>query len=249
LAHEHAAIASRYSRVASAWASHLAASHEAILNGANRCSARRCAFVIGAGDCRDVPVDELARTFELTVLADIVVSSAALGFARRHSGRVACWPWDATGALAELASRRETISADEMFSLFENAKPVSLPGEEPDLVISANCLSQLGLIPTASLRAVKKNHALAQQCANAAARSHLRWLAQRRDVRVLIGDIARLDIAPDGRVLKREDLTNDLDLRPPDRAWRWNLAPIPELSRTFHRVHEVGAWIDNSMKS
>ena len=70
------------------------------------------------------------------------------------------------------------------------------------------------------------------------------WLAARVGVRVLVADVARLDLAPDGHVLKRENLLGRFGLRTPDRAWRWDLAPIPERSRDFHRVHEVGAWFD-----
>ncbi len=246
LAGELTAISLRHARVGSAWASHLAASREVILEGANRCSRHGWALIIGAGDGRDVPVKELAERFELTVLADIVVSAAARNLARSNPGRVVCQPWDATGAIAELARRRNTISASEAVSLFEQAKPEPLPGMEPDLVVSANCLSQLGLIHSNAVPAARANPGLAERCAQAAACSHLRWMAQRSGTRVLIGDIARLDVAPDGHLLRREDWLQHLPLRPPDRVWRWNLAPIPEWSPDFHRVHEVGAWIEMS---
>ena len=71
----------------------------------------------------------------------------------------------------------------------------------------------------------------------------LEWLAKRTGVRVLLADVERLNIAPDGRVLKRESLSARYGLQRPDRRWRWDLAPIPEWSPDFHRVHEVGAWI------
>lgn len=244
LSHEHAAIAARFSRVGAHWEPHLSACRETILEGANRCSSFRRAFVVGAGDCRDVPVRELVEKFETTVLADVVCGPAARALARRFSGRVVCLPWDATGALNELATRRATISPDEAVDLFETSSATPPAGGEPDLVVSANCLSQLGLIPTHTLSIAKESESLVPRAATAAAQSHLRWLRQRPAVRVLIGDTARLDVSPDGRILRRENLMDCLDLRPPDRTWRWHLAPIPEVSREFHRVHEIGAWID-----
>ena len=63
-------------------------------------------------------------------------------------------------------------------------------------------------------------------------------------MRVLLADAARLDIAADGRVLKRDNLAARFGLRTPDRTWRWDLAPIPGWSPDFHRVHNAGAWID-----
>ena len=244
LAREHAAIAARHERVSAAWAPHLEASHEAVLAAAARCRLRRRVLVIGAGDCLDVPVAELVGQFAEVLLADVVVSPAARRLARRFRGRLRSIVWDATGALPRLAAGRRTITLTEARLIFEQAEPGSPPGGEPDLVVSANCLSQLGLVPGHSLSAAETDEKLPGACAAAAARRHLEWLAKRSGVRVVLADCARLDIAPDGRVLKREDLRGRFGLRVPDRAWRWELAPIPEWSPDFHRVHEVGAWID-----
>lgn len=245
LAREHFAIAGRHNRVRAAWAPHLAASRRAILDGAERCAARGRALVIGAGDCLDVPVAELAERFGQVTLADVVVSATAKDWAARLPGRVRCVEWDATGALARLASVRAVISAQDAPSLFAASDPGPPPGGEPDLIVSANCLSQLGLVPGHSLVAAEKDQALPDRCAKAAARRHLDWLAERRGaVRVLLVDSARLNVGPDGRLQKRETLHPRFGLREPDRTWRWELAPIPEWSPDFHRHHEVGAWFD-----
>lgn len=249
LAREHAAIAARHERARAAWAPHLAASREAILAGAARCPTPRRSLIIGAGNCLDVPVAELVDQFDEVLLADVVGCPAARSLARRFRGRLRCVSWDATGALARLAADRRTITPAAARLLFEQADPGPPPGGEPDLVVSANCLSQLGLVPGHSLPAAERDEKLPDACAAAAARRHLDWLAQRSGVRVLLADSARLDIAPDGRVLKRENLRDRFGLRAPDRAWRRELAPIPEWSLEFHRVHEVGVWIDGATTS
>jgi hypothetical protein len=128
--------------------------------------------------------------------------------------------------------------------LFASSDPGVPPGGEADLVVSANCLSQLGLIPADRLAVAKMDDELASRCAHVAALRHLAWLAARSGVRVLVSDLARLDIAPDGRELANRTIFEGLELRPPDQSWRWDLAPIPEWSREWHRIHEVGAWID-----
>jgi hypothetical protein len=51
-----------------------------------------------------------------------------------------------------------------------------------------------------------------------------------------------LNVAADGRELKRKNLSSRYGLPKPDQFWRWNLAPIPEWAPDFHRDHEVGAW-------
>lgn len=245
LVYEHAAIAGRHRRVRAAWAPHLATSREIILEAAARLPAGGRVLVIGAGDCLDVPVVELAGRSAAVVLADVVISPVARALARRHRGVVRCVTWDATGALEKLAAVRETVVSAGARRIFEEADPGPPPGGEPDLVISANCLSQLGLVPGHALPAARVDESLPDRCGTVAAKKHLRWLGERSAaIRVLLADTARLDLGPDGRELKRENLLGRLPLRRPDRAWRWNLAPIPEYSRTVARVHEVGAWID-----
>jgi len=246
LAYEAAAIAARYRRVGRNWEPHLTASRATILQGAEHCRKFDRALVIGAGGCFDIPVKELAERFSEVILADVAVSAEARRWERRSRGRVRAVAWDATGALATLARRQRAVTAAEAVSLFADSEPGNPPCEEADLVVSANCVSQFGLIPADRLAAAESEDELATRCTHAAAARHLIWLAARPGIRVLISDIARLDMAPDGSELARRTIFDKLTLRPPDRTWRWAISPIPELSREWHRVHDVGAWIDGS---
>ncbi len=204
------------------------------------CARRRCVVIVGAGSCLDVPVAELAQQFEMVVLADVVTSLPARRFARRFPGRVRLVTWDATGALERLVAAKCGTPA-EIAACFEEAEPGALPGGAPDLVVSANCLSQLGLVVDT----------LAPGCTDderwrgvaAAARRHLAWLDGQPGVRLLLADVARLEVPPAGAEGLREDCLEGLGLREPDRRWRWDIAPIPEYSARVHRVHEVGAWL------
>jgi hypothetical protein len=243
LVHEHVAITFRRRRAAQAWEPHLQASRAAILAATDRCAQRRRALVIGAGDGADVPVAELAARFDELVLTDVVLGPELRRWVRRSRRRVRAEIWDASGALERLARERANADAAHLAAVFAQADPGAPPGDEPDLVISANCISQLGVVPLDAFAAAEDD-AFVRRCAAAAARRHLGWLAARSGVRVLLGDLARLDLAPDGRELRRELVPGLEHLRPPDRSWRWMIAPRPELSREFDRVHEVGAWID-----
>lgn len=244
LLREHEEIAKRHARVREAWAPHLAESRKVVLEVAQNCGRRDRALVIGAGDCLDVPVEDLAAVFKEVVLADIVTSAEVRRYERKFPGRVRGMNWDASGALATLAAVRETVAPHEAPEIFARADPGPPPGGEPDFIVSANCISQLGLVPGHSLPAYEKDKGLPDRCAKAAARRHLAWLEARpAAVRVLLADAARLNLGPDGRQLKKETLHERFGLPKPDRTWRWNLAPIPEWSPDFHRVHDVGAWI------
>lgn len=240
---EHGDIATRHARVRAAWAPHLAASKQVILEIAARCPQQRRALVVGAGDCLDVPVAELAGIFGEVVLADIVVGTEAKRWAKQFPGRVRCVNWDASGALASLAAVSETLAPHEAPDIFARADPGPPPGGEPDFIVSVNCISQLGLVPGHSLPAYAKDRDLPERCARAAAKRHLAWLKAQPGAKLLLADAARLDIGADGRQLKKETLHERFGLPKPDKQWRWDLAPIPEWSADFHRVHEVGAWV------
>lgn len=248
LVREHAAIDARHARVAGAWKAHLESSHAAIRDVAAKCAAKNRVLVIGAGDCLDVPVLDLAAQFKEVILADVVISPVVRDFEKKFPAKVQGVVWDATGALITLGKITAPLSSTEAVAIFEEADPGDPPGGEPDLVISANCLSQIGLVPAESLDKRQSDPQFVPRCAAAAARRHIRWLGERRGRRLLMADAARLNIAPDGQLLRREPLTEPLGLPIPDRAWRWDLAPIPEWSRRYHRVHEVGAWIDANVR-
>lgn len=244
LVHEQVAVTFRRRRAAKAWEPHLEASRVAILEGARRCSARRRALVIGAGDCADIPVAALAMRFDEVVLTDVVLGPELRRCCHQSGGVVRAEVWDATGALAKLASNRRKLSPAQVEDVFAGSDPGPPPGGEPDLVISANCISQFGVVPLDGVLESDRHESLEARCGAAAARRHRQWLAARRGVRVLIGDRSRLDVGADGRELQREAVPGMDGLRTPDRTWRWMIAPIPEHSRRFHRVHEVAAWID-----
>ncbi len=244
LAHEHVAIRQRHRRVPEAWAPHLEASRAAILAAVGRCPQHRRVVVIGAGDCRDVPVAELAAQFEAVVLTDVVLGPELRKLARRSGGKIRATVWDATGVLAALAQGHDELTAVQVEALFARGDPGLPPGGEADLLVSANCISQLGVVPVDRLEPEGADDGFQSRCGAAAARRHLQWLAARSGVRVLLGDRARLDIDAQGRELKREPVLGMERQRAPDRTWRWMLAPIPEWDRGYHRVHEVGAWID-----
>jgi len=243
LLREHEDIARRHARVHAAWAPHLAESRRVVLETAQRCPHYRRALVIGAGDCLDVPVAELADLFAEVVLADIVTSAEVRRWERKLPGRVRGANWDASGALATLAAVRATVGGHEAPEIFARAEPGPPPGGEPDFIVSANCISQLGLVPGHALPAYDKDKSLPERCAKAAAKRHLAWLERQPGVRLLLADVARYDISPEGKQLKKETLHERFGLPKPDHTWRWDLAPIPEWSSDFHRVHDVGAWV------
>lgn len=243
---EQIAIDARLRRNREAWAGHLRDSKAAILEAVSLCPRRRSALLVGAGLHHDLPLRELASSFERVYLLDLVHRSQNRRDAESFGLGVCCLEFDVSGSLAGFYASAGLLSDEEALERVESARP-GLPSgvpEEPDLVVSANVCAQLMILPGEWLdRGRERRESFFEALERAAVRSHLAWLRERSGFAALITECARKRVDPHGRELSREAVVGLEGLRTPDRSWNWRLAPIPESSRRFHREHEVCAWL------
>ncbi|WP_206365487.1 hypothetical protein [Siculibacillus lacustris] len=222
---------SRARRCRSAWAPHEARCHAVVLRAFADLPRRRTCVVLGSGLVRDVPLAALSAAFERVLLVDVVHLWPARLAARRHRN-VELVSLDITGT-TDLLLGRATGLAD----------PLRRFREDPtvDLVISANCLSQLPLQP---VERVQAGGGLARirfpDLGHRIVAGHLDAL-RRFSARVcLLTDSDGLDIAADGTVLERRPLLEGVTLPPADEDWDWILAPLGEWDPAYavhHRAH------------
>lgn len=242
---EQIAIEARHGRNRYAWEPHMQASRDAILEAVGRCGDHREVLVVGAGLLNDVPLDQLARTFDRVLLADLVHQPAVRRRAASSGGKVHCVEFDVTGSLQKIHAASSSTSEQELLHWVETSSPVvpAFSNGRPDLVVSAGVASQLMLLPLAWLRKSKpRGEVFGEALQMAAFRRHLRWLEETARARLLLTDYQRHEVAPSGREIASSDTVDVSQLRAPDRAWRWRLAPIPELSRDYHVELTMGAW-------
>lgn len=228
---EAVAIRARHRRCRAAWQGHLENSRAAIMEAATACPGRKCALLLGSGALLDVPVEQLAGMFGRVVLADVVHPLAAR-WRVRNLGNVSLVTLDVTGTLAALANG-QGIPDCTPHTLIE-----LLQRETPDLVVSANILSQLPLLPLRRLEATGL-HAQPELEAFAS-----RLLAEH--VRVLHDGPGTTCLLADIRWNGTAGIVNPLrgmELPPPVRTWIWNVAPRPEISRDHDVSHEVGFFL------
>ncbi|KAF0234187.1 MAG: hypothetical protein FD177_1099 [Desulfovibrionaceae bacterium] len=228
---EAVAIRARHRRCRAAWQSHLENSRAAIMEAAQASSGRKCALVLGSGALLDVPVEQLARMFERVVLADVVHPLAARWRVRRLYN-VRCMTLDVTGTLAALA-HGPGIPDSTPLALCDLLKR-----EAPDLIVSANILSQLPLLPLRRLKASGLHAPLELEAfASRLLAEHVSLLEACPGTACLIADI---------RWHGTSGIENPLRgalLPPPVRTWTWNVAPRPEISRDHDVYHEVGFFL------
>jgi len=214
---ESIAISARYRRCATAWAPHLAATRQAILDAIARTSRRRTALIMGSGALLDVPLAELADAFERVLLVDIVHPWSAR-LRTRHFPQVTHVTDDVTGTL-------EAVARGEL----TKARPFApLADPEVDLAVSLNLLSQIPVVSARRLDGRIDESRLASAVQDLV-KAHLADLDRSGAATLLVSDVERVVIDRDGREIERTSLIADLPEPRGDREWWWDIAPAPEI--------------------
>lgn len=226
---------SRARRCRSAWGPHEARCHAIVERAIEGLHRRRTCVVLGSGLVLDVPLDRLAASFDTVVLVDVVHLWPARLKARRHPN-VRLLSLDVTGT-TDLLLGRATGIGDPLGRL--RADPTV------DLVISANCLSQLSLQPVERL-AVRGGLARMRfpDLGHRIVAGHIEALRRFAARVVLLTDVEGFEADVDGAVLERWDLLEGVTLPPPDESWDWMLAPVGETARDRSVHHRAVGFVD-----
>lgn len=233
---EAAALRVRHRQSATDWAPHLQATREALLAGAQSAlhtpQPPRRAWLLGAGQLHDVPLQALLDRFEQVVLADLVFGPEARRAARRTPA-VKLLPLDVTGILASLHT--PTTLPD----------PYASPPRFPDdaWVASINLLSQLPLLPCAWLLRHGGEPARVEQWGQSIMRAHVAALETATHAS-LIAEIADLHVGGDEEAALPDSVLRALH-RPGWRAassWTWQLHPHARVRQALAPARRVQAW-------
>lgn len=216
----------RYRRCRDSWQSHLANCQQTINAAAAQASGRELAIVLGGGMLHDIPLDDLAAIFNRIVLVDVCFARTTLKTVNRLPN-VETRFLDLTG-LTDAIANWSGRPIDDAKVLERNQADMSFV-HDADLVISANVLPQLPLIPIARLheRSAFANDTVAGGLGQAIVRDHLDMLDACRGTVCLISETARMTTNRD-TVLERDDALFGVTLPQAQRTWDWAIAPRPE---------------------
>ena len=223
----------RYRRCRAAWQPHLERTRAVITRAARMAAGTNRAVVIGAGMVADVPLDVLAGKFRTVELVDLCFAKQT----RRNVWRnpnIERVTRDATGTLAALA--KGVVPAPGL--------PDGLALGDADLVVSANVLSQLPLVPLAYLKKTRPDLDAAALDGFAAAliRNHVALLETCPGTVCLVTDVER-QLRDGNRLIEAEDpLRGVLPARDGDE-WLWEIAPRYEVSTDYAILNRVRGMI------
>lgn len=224
----------KWERNKAAWQPHLEKCRKFILQACESTQKRDLAIVVGSGHCLDIPLIELSQRFKKVVLVD-VVHPRRLAKAAARLGNVSTLIHDMTGALESVT---KSIRNGEPLTLQSCGCDLFLR-DPPDLVVSANILAQLPLIPVERLWMTGKYtnddlDAIARQMIM----THLRWMDSLPGVRCLITDLTWLKVG------RNEALSSfplhGIPIPESKDHWEWHVAPAPEAHPHCDIIHIVG---------
>jgi hypothetical protein len=236
---EAIAIKARYRRCCEAWAPHLARSRALVGDAAARCARRRTALVLGSGLLLDIPLGALSAGFERVLLVDVVHLRQARRTAARYPNATLVAA-DVTGLAAGLHDRicggwRGTPVPQP--SLFHDDPTV-------DLVVSANLLAQLPIMPAEALRRAGADESAIREFRRATAEAHLAYLAGFAATVCLITEVTRETVARDDGILRIDDALPGIRLPAEDASWSWDVAPTGEAGRGFGFRNRIVGFTD-----
>ncbi|NYE57992.1 hypothetical protein [Carboxydothermus ferrireducens] len=189
------------------------------------------AIILGAGNCNDIDLNELSKTFDQTFLLDIDVTAMELGLQRQkpiYPEKIKILEFDLTGILANIQLVIRDTSLDTLLNALKavNDNPKLPEGFEQsfDLVVSAGVITQI-IYPLKAadfMAGFYSIHDLLEFLRDRLFRQHLKLISR------LLKD--------DGRAIFTVD--HPLHDYPPEEAVKWPRLYIRRTSRLYDQLIE-----------
>ncbi|MBB4168202.1 hypothetical protein [Rhizobium sp. BK068] len=220
---------SRAGRCSRQWEEHEERSRSAVRSAVAGLRQRRTVVVLGSGLLRDVPIKELAETFDTVVIVDLVhLASVRLWLRFKRYRNVRLIERDLSG-YDELAGGKQP-------------EPLAFLRTVPylDFVISANLLSQIGRGAKRCYEAEEKG-AMPSDTVTRLIEAHRSGLEAAPCKTCLITDVCYAVIDRSGKLHEEADLLHGVSLSSVQANWTWPVAPLGEESADYQIVHKVVA--------
>jgi hypothetical protein len=219
---ESIAIGARYSRQKKTWAAHLQNCHEEIEAFLSSYPEKKKIGVFGSGYLFDFPKSILAdASYELYLFDAVHPRSVKAKKTQANLKFVT----------VDLNLAPEILNFDFQDEL-----------SNCDLMVSTNLLSQLALYGT---KDIPDNGDRREKRAQKIISQHLHFLREMKKPTLLLTDFEKIFKSPEQKVLVQESSLAKVNLKPPQREWLWQLAPLGEVSRTYSIDLKVGSWLIN----
>lgn len=239
--YQSVALEHRYERVKKHWLPHLKNCQDLFLESLKDLPQKKSVVVLGSAHLHEIPWHLLEKNFETITLVDVVHPLKHHWLAKRTS-RLRLITQDLSKAL----DRLETVqSLEDLHKLIKDLKNEELFHFEADLIISANILSQLALLPIESLeKKIQRPLTIEEKdsICTAFAENHLRNLRNCPGKKLVYADREVIYKDPQGKVIYTGHYPVSFAGFKKLKEWMWTLAPLKEAAKDYSIEMKIEAY-------
>lgn len=230
---------SRYKKNQGLWQSHIVQCRSLISSFFAQYPSARHLHIIGSAHLIEFDRQELIERFDRITLIDIVHPPQIVKWAAQHKEKVELKCLDVSGVLESLSKHKDYDS------VLAGIKTAILPLLNADLIISANLISQLHLLPMSIVERKSQTPWSIEQkdtLATASAEKHLAWLAAHQIPVLIYGDRQVTYKNQEGVITYSGSYPVSWGDFKKITEWNWHLAPLGEVSPLYSLEMKVEAY-------
>lgn len=234
-------LAHRFERCKKAWLPHLKNCQDLFTETVHGLPQQKSVVILGSAHLHEIPLHLLVQNFENITLVDIIHPLKLHWIAKRNS-RLKLITLDLSGSLDKLDSIQ---SLEDLHELLRQLQSQTLFHFEADLIVSANVLSQLGLLPIEALeKKLKRKLTIEEkdQICTAFAQLHLQNFKNCQGHKLIYADREVLYRSPQGELIYKGHYPVDFTGFTKIKEWEWLLAPLKEASKEYSIEMKIEAF-------
>lgn len=235
------ALKHRFNRCKIDWLPHLKNCQDLFTETASKLPQKKSVVILGSSHLHEIPIHLLTEHFEQITLVDIFHPLNHHRLAKRNS-RLKLVTQDLSLTLSALDSFK---TWEDLVRHTEELAERKLFHFEADLIVSANILSQLGLLPMGSIeRKIKKSLDVSQKdfICRSFAEAHLKSLKACDGTKLLYADREVRYHDPQGELIYTGHYDVDFTGYKKLKEWEWLLAPLKEASKEYSIQMKIEAF-------
>lgn len=235
------ALQHRFQRCKTVWLPHLKNCQELFQETLKDLPQKKSVVVMGSAHLHEIPLHLLTGNFENITLVDIVHPLKHHWLAKRNP-RLRLITQDLSLSLDKLDS---ISSPEDLQTLIQKLREKELFNFQADLIISANILSQLALLPMEALeKKIKRSLTIEEKdgFCTAFAEMHLENLKKCQGRKLIYADREVIYRDPQGKEIYRGKYPVSFAGFKKLREWMWMLAPLKEASKDYSIEMKIEAY-------
>lgn len=239
----------RYERCKKIWIPHLKKCQDLFLEMTENLPIKKHVVILGSAHLHEIPMHLLQQNFKEITLVDIVHPLKHHWAAKRNSS-LKLVTLDLTSALQDL-DKLNTL--EELHALIDELSKKELFNFKADLIVSANLLSQLALLPIDAMEKKLKRELTVEEkdlICSRFAQLHLQNLNHCQGKKLLYSDREVIYKNPQGEVIYKGHYPVDFSNFKKLTQWKWNwiLAPLGEAAKDYSIEMSIEAYVQENKK-